>query len=152
MYYRILGYVDTIDDASYPAVRKQADGTRKEVMVQQWTYNLRIPGQKDFTRVTIAADVEGAPSKDVRDKWEDVETLVSIEADRLTTVAGGGEGGDKAWAFASFHGTAIKEATQDEQRALKNRRKQMKQEQHDRRELARQEKLAAKGQVKAPAA
>lgn len=150
MYYRILGYVDTIDDASYPRQEKQPDGTKKEVMVEQWTYNLRIPGQKDFTRVTIAADVEGAPSKDIRDKWEDVETLVSIEADRLTTVAGGGEG-DKAWAFASFHGTGIKEATQDEQRALKNRRKQIKQEQHDRREQARKEKLAAKQQQK-PAA
>ncbi len=143
MYYRILGYVDTIDNSSYPRNEKQPDGTKKEVMVEQYTYNLRIPGQKDFTRVTIGADVEGAPSKDVRDKWEDVETLLSIEADRLTTVAGGGEEG-KAWGFASFHGTGIKEAGADEQRAIKARRRQIKEQQHTRREEARKLKADSK--------
>lgn len=143
MYYRILGYVDTIDDSSYPRKEKQPDGTKKEVLFEQWTFNLRIPGQKDYTRVTIAHDIEGAPAKDVRDKWEDVETLVVIEADRLTTAVGGG-GEDKPWGFSSFHGTAIKEASQDEQRAIKQRRKQIKQEHHDRQEKARQEKADAK--------
>jgi hypothetical protein len=143
MYYRILGYVDTIDDSSYSRNEKQPDGTKKEVIVEQYTYNLRVPGQKDFTRVTIGADVEGAPSKDQRDKWEDIETLVSIEADRLTTVAGGGDEG-KAWGFASFHGTAIKEAAVDEQRAIKSRRKQIKEQQHARREESRRAKAEAK--------
>lgn len=148
MYYRIFGYVDTIDDASYPRMEKQSDGSKKEVMVKQFTFNLRIPGQKDFTRVTVLEEVEGFPNKDTRDKWEDVETLVVVEADRLTTVAGGGDEGSKAWAFASFNGIKIDAASQADSQAIKQRRKTIKEQHHTRREQARKEKEAAKVQKK----
>jgi hypothetical protein len=141
MYYRILGYVDTIDDASYMRKEKNADGKMVEVKVEQYTYNLRIPGQKDFTKVTVPA--EKGPKLDVRDKWEDVETMVAVEADRLTTISGGGEDG-KPWAFSSFSGTAIQEASQDEQRNIKTKRKAIKAEQKAKRDAAHEARLKAK--------
>lgn len=145
MYYRILGYVDSIDDSSYPRNVKQPDGSKVEVMYEQWTFNLRVPGQKDFTKVTIAADVQGFPGKDQRDRWEDSDTtLVVIEADRLTTVAGGGGADGPAWGFSSFHGLSVQEASPADQKLIKDRRRQIKAEQKAARDKAHAEKLAAK--------